>query len=561
MLCMQRIVVLLLLCCLTCTVNAVQITEFCPDPYQTGDPDEYLVLEGTGSLEGFVVSDGEGGFRFPAGTRIDGRLIIARNGPAFGRTYGFLPDLEVYDYSQAVPDVIRSGTFQMANGADELLLYRGTTLIQQVSWPADVHPREGQIHYLEEGAWDPRPLLIGQSRLQPATFDDVAVTAFVAPDCSYEIFSSAVARAGQEILVNVYEFTDPAMAADLIRARERGVAVTVLLEGGPVGGISAEERAIAGALNRSGIPVLQMTTTDAAHARYRYDHAKYVVVDDEAVLVTTENFKPGGFPAPGLMGNRGWGVYLEDPDLAAYFADLFSLDSRGGDIIPLEGSAGETEAPYAPPYDAEFSAFRAEGARVTPVLAPDTSHLVLEMLDEARTSIAIEQAYITNQTTFELDPYLATAINASRRGVAVRVLLDAAWFNTEGDADNDEMVRIINRIAAAEGLPLEAQLADLEANNQEKVHTKGVVVDGHTVLVGSINWNANSPAFNREAGVIIEHPDIGEYFTRVFLDDWNAAAPGNEGGGPGYAIDPLKIAIAACIVAGLSILYVRRHRR
>jgi hypothetical protein len=63
------------------------------------------------------------------------------------------------------------------------------------------------------------------------------------------------------------------MAEDLIRARERGVNVTVLIEGGPVGGISAEGRAVAGALNRSGIPVLSMTTTDAAHAKYRFDHA------------------------------------------------------------------------------------------------------------------------------------------------------------------------------------------------------------------------------------------------------------------------------------------------
>ncbi|MDV4341766.1 phospholipase [Methanoculleus sp. YWC-01] len=551
--------VLILLCLLAGTAGGIQIVEFCPDPYQPGDPDEYLALEGTGVLDGYVLSDGEGGYRFPPGTRIDGRLVIARGGPAFEQAHGYLPDFEIEARTAAVPDVIPNGNLLMANRADELLLYHGTTLVQQIVWPGDVHPREGQIHYLEDGVWDPRPLFIGQSRLLPATFDGVAVTAFVAPDCSYEIFSAAVAEAEHEILVNVYEFTDEKMANDLICALDRGVGVTVLLEGGPVGGVSAEGRAVAGALNRSGIPVLAMTTTDAAHAKYRYDHAKYLVIDGSTVLLGSENFKPGGYPAPGLQGNRGWGVLLEDPGLAAYFREVFLFDSAGGDIVPLEVTAAELCTPWAPDYTVEFAPCRAEEARVTPVLSPDTSTLILGLIEGAEKSIAIEQAYITNETPYDLNPYLTAAIDASRRGVVVRVLLDSVWFNTEGNADNDEMVETINRIAAAEGLPLEARLADLEANNLAKIHNKGVIVDDRAVLVSSINWNANSPAFNREAGVIIEQPDIAAYYREAFEDDWNAAQEEGAGDAPGP--DLLKIVAAACILAGLTGLYIYRRRR
>ncbi len=556
---MRRIAAaVLLLCLLAGCAGAVLIVEFCPDSYQSGDLDEYLVLEGSGVLDGYVLSDGEGGYRFPPGTRIDGRLVVARSAPAFERAHGYLPDFEIQERTPAVPDVIPNGNLLMANRADELLLYRGTTLVQEIAWPRDVSAREGQIHYLDDGVWDPRPLAIGQSRLAPRTFEDVAVTAFVAPDCSYEVFSAAVAGTEREILVNVYEFTDEKMASDLIAARERGVTVTVLLEGGPVGGVSPEGRAVAGALNRSGIPVLAMTTTDAAHAKYRYDHAKYIVIDGRTVLLGSENFKPGGYPAPGLQGNRGWGILLEDPGLAAYFREVFLFDAAGGDIVPLEGTAAELYTPWAPDYTIEFAPCRAEGARVTPVVSPDTSVLILELIESAEESIAIEQAYITNETASEFNPYLAAAIDASRRGVAVRVLLDAAWFNTEGDADNDEMVEIINRIAAAEGLPLEARLADLEANNLDKIHNKGIVVDGRAVLVSSINWNANSPAFNREAGVIVEHPDIARYYIAVFEDDWNAS---DGSGASGAEPDRLKIAAAAGILVALTGLYLYRRRR
>ncbi len=559
---MPRIIAVLLLVLLIGPAGAVQIVEFCPDPYRPGDPDEYLVLEGSGTLNGLVVTDGEGGFRFPAGTGIDGRVVVARNSRAFAQTHGVLPDFELYDHSPAVPDVIRSGDLAMANAGDELILYRGTTVLQQVAWPADVRPREGQIHYLEDGVWDPRPLLIGQSRMQPATFDGVAVTAFVAPDCSFEVFSSAVASAEREILVNVYEFTDVSMAHELVQARERGVAVTVLLEGGPVGGVSSEEKHVAGFLNASGIVVLQMTTTDAAHAKYRYDHAKYMVIDGERVLIGSENYKPNGFPPAGAQGNRGWGAYLDDPELAAYFTDVFRWDAGGGDIVPLAGELRDRNPPEEdPPYTVEFSPFRAEGARVTPVLAPDTSHLVTRLLAGASESILIEQAYIRNETAFELNPFLAAAIDASRRGVEVKVLLDAAWFNTEGDADNDEMVEVINRLARGEGLPLEARLADLAANDLEKIHNKGVVVDTRAVLISSINWNANSPNFNREAGVIIEHPDVAAYYAAVFMDDWEAAPAEGARAQGAEETDYVKIAAAVCIMAALAVLYRIRHRR
>ena len=66
-------------------VNAVQIVEFCPDPYLAGDMDEYIVLSGSGNLDGVLVSDGEGGFRFPQGSTIEGQITIARSGLAFQR--------------------------------------------------------------------------------------------------------------------------------------------------------------------------------------------------------------------------------------------------------------------------------------------------------------------------------------------------------------------------------------------------------------------------------------------------------------------------------------------
>jgi phosphatidylserine/phosphatidylglycerophosphate/cardiolipin synthase-like enzyme len=121
------------------------------------------------------------------------------------------------------------------------------------------------------------------------------------------------------------------------------------------------------------------------------------------------------------------------------------------------------------------------------------------------------------------------------------------------------MMAYINQVAASEHLPLEARCAELERNELEKIHNKGVVVDGKKVLVSSINWNYNSPTFNREAGVIIEQPEAARYYGAVFEDDWGKSTTSgrDEDVTTGY----LKVGIAIMVVALLLILYWKRKNQ
>lgn len=552
---MHRILVLIIfLLCPMHAAAAVQIAEFCPDPYQFNDADEYLVLSGTGSLDDITISDGRGGFRFPAGAEINGSLTIARSGPSFEKTHEKYPDFEWLDYSPMVRNVIPGDTLRMANIKDALMLYKNGLLVQVVAWPDDVKPREGQIHYFENGIWDARPLMIGQSRFFPAEFRNVSVTTFVSPDSSGDMFTYALNQASDEVLLNVYEFSSPSMADSLIAAQERDVEVSIVLEGGPVGGITSEEKEAIRMMADRGIPVSLMVSQHGTPAPYRYNHAKYVVIDRRATLVTSENFKYSGFPPAGMNGNRGWGVYLEDPALAEYFKMVYMTDSRGKSMTTYNGSAGIPEALPVTKHTVEFPQGFFTNATVIPVIAPDTSNQITGLINSAERSIEIEQAYITNETATSLNPYLSAAINASRRGVRVRVLLDSYWFNTESDKDNDEMVDTINRIAVSEHIPLEARCADLAMIGVDKIHNKGVIVDEQRVLVSSINWNSVSPNFNREAGVIIDHPGVARYFLDVFEGDWDPSPKTLP-----ITPDNLKIATIAVVLVMLLLIYYRRR--
>ncbi|MDD1664720.1 MAG: phospholipase D-like domain-containing protein [Methanomicrobiales archaeon] len=554
---MRRVLLLLLILFIsTPMASALKIVEFCPDTYLPRDADAYLVLEGTGSLENVTIADGEGSVTFPAGSRIQGRVTVADEALAFEATHGIPPDFEVKETSPVVPNMVKAGRYAPANEADELLLSIQGQTIQSLRWPGDLHPREGQVHFLLGLVWDPRILLLGQSQFRTEIFRNVTVTAFVSPDSSFGVLEKAISGARKEILVNAYELTHAGIRDLLIAAHRRGVSVLVLLEGGPVGGISPDEEAVCAALNRTGIPLFAMTTTANAHARYRYNHAKYLVIDGEAVFISTENFGVHGYPPPGYSGNRGWGAFIEDSGVAGYFRDVFSADIRGGDVIPYAPPSREIASPSLQPYQIMFPSLRATGATVTPILAPDTSGEILSLLARAEERIEIEQASIRNVSGDQLDPFLSAAMNASRRGVAVRILLDGSRYNDEGPADNDEMVDLVNSLARREGLPLSARILDPGPANLESVHTKGVVVDGRLVLISSINWNGNSPHFNREAGVLLEDPSLGGYFSSVFDEDWNRAGEGSGAGGP----DMVKLAVAGMVIVSLLLLFIRRRQ-
>ncbi|MDD1676560.1 MAG: phospholipase D-like domain-containing protein, partial [Methanomicrobiales archaeon] len=412
---------LFILSLLILPASTLQFVEFCPDPYLARDADEYLVIAGDGTLDGIAISDGEGGFRFPPGTMIHGRITVARDAAAYATTHGSYPDFELFDHSPAVQDVIRGDDLYMSNTGDELLMYRGTELVDRISWPGVLTAREGQVHFRDGDQWDPRVLLLGQSQICPRTFTDVSLTAFVSPDSSREAFTRALQSANHSVYLNVYEFASPALAQLLADTRARGVTVEVLLEGGPVGGITPEEKCCCRLMNQSGIPIYLMKAGNGEHSRYRFDHAKYFVIDGSAVFLTSENFKESGIPLAGTKGNRGWGVFIRDPRIADYFTGVYRDDRTGIDIepyVPVESIACATGP--GEDYTVEYPSAEISGASVTPVLAPDTSALIAAMIRNATGSVDIEQAYITNTSAGALNPYLAAAVGAARRGVTVR---------------------------------------------------------------------------------------------------------------------------------------------
>ena len=511
------------------------------------------------SLSGWSFSDGEGTVFLPDNSSIGpfSHLVLAQNIEGYFEESGVIADL---NWSA----MEHSGTFRMNNDGDELFLYSPSSLTDAYVYGNSVYNGTGWIgtpsiklhstevaHRKWTGAgyadsnssadWDGNVSGIGRSSFSPVSVSgNFSVTAFSAPDNSYEALAGAIDSSRSSILLNVYEFTSYPLAGHLIDAAKRGVNITMLLEGGPVGGIPEEEISLCQRMHSAGIDIRFMVNdyAEKINDRYRFDHAKYAVMDGSRLAIMSENMGTDGF-SPAHTGNRGWGLIINSTEIAGYFVSVFRNDSD----TEMRDIASVEDMPFYSSAISYRNGIRATpslleplvctgNTTVTPVLSPDTSlsnDTILGMINSAKKSVYVEQFYIykhwgsryTGSVSRNPNPYLEAVVEAARRGCEVRVILDNTWYNSDPNStvDNDDTIAYINEIAEDEGLNMEAKFIS-DCHNFTHVHNKGLIVDNRSVLVSSINWNENSVKENREAGVIVESEQIASYFVSLFESDW-----------------------------------------
>jgi len=161
--------------------------------------------------------------------------------------------------------------------------------------------------------------------------------------------------------------------------------------------------------------------------------------------------------------------------------------------------------------------------KVRPLLTPDQegaiySEAVLDLIESARSSLLFQIPYIGMpanpwQNRGFIDQ-LIRALTAKLKSLDdARVLLrsggqkfsapaHAAWFFKSKGVDITTRLRVI-----------------------EDHHTKGMIVDGRHVLIGSHNWSKPGVTLNRDASLLFDDEEVAQYYTDAFEIDWNRANP------------------------------------
>ncbi len=476
--------------------------------------DEFFAIrnEGTESadISGYMLTDGEGSLYLPPTTDIapGDEIYITRNASGFLSEMGFMPDMS---YS----DCYTPSYFpQLSNSGDSLeLLSPSGSNLSFVSYGSSL--RKGHYLHLEGDEWVDRKA--GWMYEKPLRIDfSGSVIPYSSPENSFSTLMGLVDSASSYIAINTYSFESPELAEHLISALSRGVSVSLLIEGRPVSGMSDSERKVLDALSNAGADIRVKNGTE----RYRYDHAKYMVIDGDWALIQSENLNPDALRENCTWGNRGWGIAVDSLELSSELMDIFRHDSDlnfsdVGRYTPSEPAVLPSISGCPVPVSRHM-----EG-NITLLSGPDNGlDEVISSIDSAEKSVYVEQFYIKSEWAGKSSPLVDALVSAARRGCEVRVLLDGEFYNLQGEDDNDEMAAYLNGIAEKEGLNMEARVIDSGMHDLVKVHNKGMIIDGREVLISSFNWGMNSFTYNREMALLVENSSVASYYTSLFSRDW-----------------------------------------
>lgn len=576
------------------------------DSETSGEPDEAFRLWNVAGrpldLAGYGVSDGSRAAVFPSmGLAAGAGLWCAGDAAAFARSFGFSPGCEYgADSDPAVPNLSGQSLRFGNSGGQALLLGRAGQVIDalvyeagdgaQAGWqgatvepytPSNSFPAEGQVLYRKADRLTGQPLADTDSRAdwaqepsdqiagrrvqypgwdletfaRPATFDAAgAFTVALAPDNLFGAVHEAFAGAQQSIRIEGYTFEQLALGQTLAERASQGVAVTLLLEGAPPGGISDQQRAIARLIENAGGQVWFMVSDrNDADDRYANQHAKFAIVDDRLALISTENFSGDSMPdddkSDGTRGRRGAALLTTAPPVVAHLQALFAADfdpQHHADLFrwtAADPKYGAPPAGFVPSGETGGSGYqpvRPQPARFSAVLpveivqSPETSLLaaeqggVLGLVQRAAAgdAVLVQQLYervhwgeASDTPQSAPNPRLAAYIDAARRGAQVRILLDG-WFDT---GDNAATVAYVNQIAQGEGLDLRALLGNPTGSG---IHNKLILVQAggrRWAHLGSINGSEASSKVNRELAIQVESEAVYGYLAPVFWVDWVSA--------------------------------------
>jgi phosphatidylserine/phosphatidylglycerophosphate/cardiolipin synthase-like enzyme len=145
---------------------------------------------------------------------------------------------------------------------------------------------------------------------------------------------------------------------------------------------------------------------------------------------------------------------------------------------------------------------------------PVLSSAIQEAKSEIRV-IMFEAKYYKNYKDSQANDILGGLINASNRGVDVKVILEGGDSFLGGDFSKDSN-------ATCDYLSKNGIEVRFDPENIT-THAKLVVIDRNIVIIGSTNWNYYALEKNHEASVLLHSPEAGRDFYSYFERLWKSS--------------------------------------
>ena len=379
--------------------------------------------------------------------------------------------------------------------------------------------------------------------------EQMDVTLHVGPEYSWEVLEGFLKDAQGRLVCAMFEFHAPHVKDALEARLADGASLTMVLDNATFSTVSNPAHAFE-----------RVEVFEDWADRFTFDrvvapegtsglisdsyHIKVTVRDDDTFWLSSGNWKAGSSQPiitqaqrdnaaeEDLPGNREWHVVIRNKKLATRFRSHIlqdfarSRDLGGGPVSPSLMDETFVDIPIEetvvlerrPPNRVLEPRPIKRKVKVRPLLTPDREgavfcEAVLELIQSAETSLLFQIPYIgmppNPRVSRGFIDQLIRALTLKLKTLDdARVLLrsggknfsapsHAAWFFKSKGVDIDNRLRVM-----------------------EDHHTKGMIVDGRRVLLGSHNWSKPGVSLNRDASLLFDDEEVAQYYTEAFEIDW-----------------------------------------
>jgi cardiolipin synthase len=291
---------------------------------------------------------------------------------------------------------------------------------------------------------------------------DLAVVVSPTPESGEQPYLDVLAQAQTKIRVEIYLMGYGGILDSLKAKAGAGVDVEIILDQSNKDTNQKYYDALAAA---------------GAHVKwsspgFTYQHAKFIVADDKAAIMSTGNFSK----SYSIDLERNFAATDRDP---ADIADLVAL------------------------FDADWNGVAPAMTCTRMIISPiNARQRIFDLIDSAQTTLTIESMQFAD---YKVRDHVKARIQA---GVAVRVMLaDANWIsaNTAGAQFLKDLGVTVKWIP--------------------HLHTKAIVADGVRAYIGSENLSQTSLDKNREVGVVVVEASSVAPIVATFEKDWGVGTP------------------------------------
>jgi hypothetical protein len=374
--------------------------------------------------------------------------------------------------------------------------------------------------------------------------EKMSVTCHVSPDAGWPTLREFLKGTKNRLTAGVYNFTAPHIIDGVSEAASQfpGILSLVMQANEALGGPAKkndrpEKETLARYRKELGDDRFHFSWSSVGkdHQFATAYHIKVAVRDGKAFWLSSGNWQSSNQPdhevAVGetswdllMQHNRDWHIVIDNTKLAQQFEkyllyDLKNAQADAATEMPapetvyfiVDEEVEERVPTGTPTYFAPLKVNRK--VQVRPLLTPDNyQEHVLALIEKAERRLLFQNQSLS---------LLGVDKNGDdKNDERFAALADALLAKHKEGVD----VRIIIRGEFAPIGPLEQlQKRGFDMRKvrlQNRCHTKGIIVDGVRVLVGSHNWTNQGTLVNRDASLIFEDKEIAAYFEEIFWFDW-----------------------------------------